>query len=581
MAHIYYTAAASLLPGDLARAEDINARIAAISTGFDLLPTPRKDGTIGFTSTFTVPTPTAAGHPTTMNFVQTSMTSQVNQAATSATNAATSASGAATSATNASNSASAAATSATNSSNSATSASGSASTATTQASNASTSASNAATSASTATTQATKAQNYATFTTGSFVPGTTDYSAKHWADTAASTLASKADLASPTFTGTVTIPTLVVNAGASAASNLTYQGFNLQSSNTNSANACFGARYTGTQWIPASTGAVLISGANGLLSFYVDTGLTGGTAYTPVIRASLTSAGNLTATTFTGALAGNAATATVATNANNLAVTNDTATNATYYPSFAVASSGNAAHKVDTGLTYNPSTGSLTASAFVGALTGNASTATTATNANNVALTSDNATNSTHYLAFSALGTTGNGSLKTNSSRLGFNPLTGAMTVTGSIAASGTVTGNGGSLDAGSETVRGTWTEATTVEAAALTSATDVITARRLASAFNTTGQQSLAANGYQRLPGGLVLQWGTVNIAANTITTYTFPVAFASAAYSVTGSGASEVGNLSAQDNNPAISAISTTGFTLQNPGQAAANWWYIAVGV
>ena len=64
----------------------------------------RKDGTIGFTSTFTVPTPTAAGHPTTMNFVQTSMTSQVNQAATSATNAATSASGAATSATNASTS---------------------------------------------------------------------------------------------------------------------------------------------------------------------------------------------------------------------------------------------------------------------------------------------------------------------------------------------------------------------------------------------------------------------------------------------------------------------------------------------
>jgi len=159
---------------------------------------------------------------------------------------------------------------------------------------------------------------------------------------------------------------------------------------------------------------------------------------------------------------------------------------------------------------------------------------------------------------------------------------TGTTTVRNNLSVTGTVTNaDGGSLAVGSETVRGTWTEATPAEAVAGTSATDVITARRLTSAFNNTGQQSLTANGYQKLPGGLILQWGTVSIAANTIANYTFPISFPTSAFSVTGSGAAEVGNLSAQDNNPAISAISTTGFTLQNPGQAAANWWYMAVGI
>jgi hypothetical protein len=122
--------------------------------------------------------PTSAQDAATKNFVETSVTSQVNQAASSATAAASSASTASTQATNASTSASSASTSAstattkaseastsaTNASNSASaasssasSASTSASTATTKASEASTSASNAASSASTASTAATNA----------------------------------------------------------------------------------------------------------------------------------------------------------------------------------------------------------------------------------------------------------------------------------------------------------------------------------------------------------------------------------------------------------------------------------------
>ena len=70
-----------------------------------------------------------------------------------------------------------------------------------------------------------------------------------------------------------------------------------------------------------------------------------------------------------GSYSGNAATATTATNVTITA----TNTAATYYPTFASATSGNQVNYVDTNLTYNPSTNTLTATRFVGALTGIAS----------------------------------------------------------------------------------------------------------------------------------------------------------------------------------------------------------------
>ena len=83
----------------------------------------------------------------------------------------------------------------------------------------------------------------------------------------------------------------------------------------------------------------------------------GGTATT---IAGLTS---VTSTTFVGALTGNASsatTATTATNATNIAITDNTSTNAVYYPVFVSNSSGNnAATTSSTKLKYNPSTGAL------------------------------------------------------------------------------------------------------------------------------------------------------------------------------------------------------------------------------
>ena len=48
-----------------------------------------------------------------------------------------------------------------------------------------------------------------------------------------------------------------------------------------------------------------------------------------------------------------------------------------------------------------------------------------------------------------------------------------------------------------------------------------------LTSANFTGTNQSLAANGYQKLPGGLIIQWGTAMVAYGTAFTGAFPVAF------------------------------------------------------
>lgn len=80
----------------------------------------------------------------------------------------------------------------------------------------------------------------------------------------------------------------------------------------------------------------------------------------------------LVGTNITGTAA--SLTAGTATNATNIATTATNSTNATFFPAFvASSSSGNQAADTATGLTFNPSTNTLTTTAFVGALTGAAS----------------------------------------------------------------------------------------------------------------------------------------------------------------------------------------------------------------
>ena len=169
-------------------------------------------------------------------------------------------------------------------------------------------------------------------------------------------------------------------------------------------------------------------------------------------------------------------------------VTDDTTTNATRYPLFASATSGNlqTEYTSSTKYQYNPSTGVLTATGFSGSgasltsltagnltgtipsavlgnstvyigttaialnrasasqtLTGTsidgnagtATTATTATNATNTATTDDTSTNATVYPVWKT-NTTGNLPEYTSSTKLKFNPSTGVLTSVGTVISS-------------------------------------------------------------------------------------------------------------------------------------------------
>ena len=103
---------------------------------------------------------------------------------------------------------------------------------------------------------------------------------------------------------------------------------------------------------------IFTSGTTGIITTNIGTGL----SFNPGTNA-------LTTTSFIGALTGNADSATTT------AITSIT-TNASYYPTFVSTTTGNIAHNVGTGLTFNPSTNALTTTSFIGALTGNATTST-------------------------------------------------------------------------------------------------------------------------------------------------------------------------------------------------------------
>ena len=106
---------------------------------------------------------------------------------------------------------------------------------------------------------------------------------------------------------------------------------------------------------------------------------------------------------------------------------------------FATAATGDLAPKSGTNLTFNSSSGALTATSFVGALTGNVTgnasgsagsctgNSATATTATNVTASANNSTDETVYLTF-VDGSTGSQGIETDTG-LSYNPSSGLLTV--------------------------------------------------------------------------------------------------------------------------------------------------------
>lgn len=119
---------------------------------------------------------------------------------------------------------------------------------------------------------------------------------------------------------------------------------------------------------------------------------------------------------------------------------------------------------------------------------------------------------------------------------------------------------------------------ATAAQARAQTANNVYISPLQLANAF-TGANQSISANGFQRLPGGLIMQWGSGDAGANNAEgpRINFPVAFTSALFSVVathGLGSSASAAI-------AVSSATITGFNLRGGQVQAIGCTYIAIGI
>jgi hypothetical protein len=128
-----------------------------------------------------------------------------------------------------------------------------------------------------------------------------------------------------------------------------------------------------------------------------------------------------------------------------------------------------------------------------------------------------------------------------------------------------------------STTVKGIVQLASTAEAQAWADNTKALTPLRLAEAL-VGGNQSLGTSGYQKLPGGLIIQWGYVS-QSSAGQTVSFPITFPNALYSIQatiiGTGPGNGHKITAQSTaSHQLNAYNTTGTAV------TINYLYLAIG-
>lgn len=119
---------------------------------------------------------------------------------------------------------------------------------------------------------------------------------------------------------------------------------------------------------------------------------------------------------------------------------------------------------------------------------------------------------------------------------------------------------------------------ASTAEAQAWTENTKIITALRLKEALQGSNQ-SLATSGYQKLPGGLLIQWGNAGtIAAGSSATVTYPIAFPSGALSASTTISTSTDTTTPQG--AGLTYVSATQLTIRNLSATTLGFTWIAIG-
>ena len=140
---------------------------------------------------------------------------------------------------------------------------------------------------------------------------------------------------------------------------------------------------------------------------------------------------------------------------------------------------------------------------------------------------------------------------------------TNATNVTGSGTISATTTG-GGSL--------------TVFQAAvAITQPIGDYSTKIANTAFVNPGSY-IAANGYTKLPSGLIIQWGTVSVGATSTTTVNFPISFPTACFSVTST--LSLNTLGGQSPAWSTYILSASQFNAVNGSTGALSYYWMAIG-
>lgn len=93
---------------------------------------------------------------------------------------------------------------------------------------------------------------------------------------------------------------------------------------------------------------------------------------------------------------------------------------------------------------------------------------------------------------------------------------------------------------------------------------------------------KSLAANGYITLPGGAILQWGSVTTNGSGLATVTFPLTFPTACFRpIAGPGNGGFVGTTINDGSITTSGFTFNAFTTNTTGAAATyKCWWLAVG-
>jgi hypothetical protein len=94
-------------------------------------------------------------------------------------------------------------------------------------------------------------------------------------------------------------------------------------------------------------------------------------------------------------------------------------------------------------------------------------------------------------------------------------------------------------------------------------------------SAENIEATKSLDPDGYVKLPGGVILQWGRIESTIDTAESFNFPIAFTTVCWTVSGT-------FEGYSQPAAISSITTTGFSFNrnNSVDGTDYFRYIAIG-